>query len=591
MNYPILKPNQSWFAPNVSTIKRSTITTINIADTYTPSGSVTDSWDASLNNDGSIMVYVEGTNLTIAGNGSGKIYANEDASAMFSDVNKVDYFSKLTSIEGMDVLDTSNATTMKGMFNYCQKLKTIDLSSWDVSNVTTIRIMFQRCSALSSIGDISNWNVGKVTDISYLFSYCSLITTLDLSKWNTENVEASKSTFQHMTSLTSLGDLGNWKMGKCKDAGWMFNNCNKLLSLNVTNWDVSQLADMTAMFQLCSSLTTLDVGKWKTSSATSLRGTFYGCTNITTLDLSKWDVSKVTNMNNMFSCPNISGPYMSFNELDLSNWDVGNVTDMSFMFYGCKGPKHLDISKWNVSSVQNFDHMFAHSYLTISDISNWNVSSATNMNAFLHTVQNEVHDVTGWDVSNVQIFMQMFDHNTKLKEIIGLETWDTSSGLGFNEMFTQCKILKKLNLSSFDTRNAKDDVVASANGGKTQTLKDMFVGMNSLEEITLGENFSFDGDGTTTNNQGVLPTTADGNWYTSTYVAYAPEDIPNLTANTYYASELVVDKANSKKYVSLNTLKEYHKMAQENLTINSISEETIEEIVNYEIVNANEVSY
>lgn len=74
MSTPVLKPNSSWFAPTVSAVKRSTITTINIVDSYTPSTTPTDSWDASVAQDGSIMCYVEGAVLTI----DGAAYAPED---------------------------------------------------------------------------------------------------------------------------------------------------------------------------------------------------------------------------------------------------------------------------------------------------------------------------------------------------------------------------------------------------------------------------------------------------------------------------------------------------------------------------------
>ena len=53
-----LLPNATWFKPSVSTVTKSSITTINIVDAYSLSSSetVTDSWDASEDTDGSDMV-------------------------------------------------------------------------------------------------------------------------------------------------------------------------------------------------------------------------------------------------------------------------------------------------------------------------------------------------------------------------------------------------------------------------------------------------------------------------------------------------------------------------------------------------------
>ena len=143
MATPILKPNSSWFTPTVSTVKRAIITVINIVDSYTPSTTPTDSWDASITQDGSIMCYVEGTTLTIAGNGSGKIKANADSNAVFSDAGAKDYFTKLSVINGANILDTSSATIMTRMFNQCNALTYVDVSNWDTSKVTSMRIMFQ----------------------------------------------------------------------------------------------------------------------------------------------------------------------------------------------------------------------------------------------------------------------------------------------------------------------------------------------------------------------------------------------------------------------------------------------------------------
>ena len=136
---------------------------------------------------------------------------------------------------------------------------------------------------------------------------------------------------------------------------------------------------------------------------------------------------------------------------------------------------------------------------------------------------------------NVTSFEQMFESCHKLTEIIGLENFDTSNGFGFEEMFQNCSSLKELNLSSFDTTKAKDGEPTSANGSTTRTLLNMFYNMRSLEKITLGEKFSFNGDGTTTSSIAVLPTPTSGYWYTKDGKAYAPNAIPNRTAAVYYA--------------------------------------------------------
>ena len=79
---PTLAEGYSWYKGSMAII--STITAIEIKDSYTPSGTPTESWNADVDNSGSIKAYVEGTKLTIAGNGAGKIMANANSGGAFS---------------------------------------------------------------------------------------------------------------------------------------------------------------------------------------------------------------------------------------------------------------------------------------------------------------------------------------------------------------------------------------------------------------------------------------------------------------------------------------------------------------------------
>ena len=113
-----LAANSSWYKGSTN---KSTITAIEIKDSYTPTGTVTEQWNADVNNSGSIKAYVEGTKLIIAGNGAGKIFANADSRNVF--IN----FSAVTSISGLNLLDTSNVTNMSNIFYSCIRLQFVTL--------------------------------------------------------------------------------------------------------------------------------------------------------------------------------------------------------------------------------------------------------------------------------------------------------------------------------------------------------------------------------------------------------------------------------------------------------------------------------
>lgn len=467
MSVPILQPNSTWFTPNISTIKRNTITTINIVDSYVPSDTVTDSWDASVVQDGGIMCYVEDTILTIAGNGSGKILTNADSSYMFSDANRADFFTKVTTVTGLNLLDTAHTTDMNRMFLQMQSVTGLD---------------------------VSGFNTSKVTDMSMMFAYCYVITDIPVS-----------------------------------------------------NFDTSACTTLYAMFFRCWILPYIDVSNWDVSNVTNLSYTFDECKKLEIIDVSKWDTSKVTTLFLTFQQCNV------VKELDVSNWDVSNVTDMSFVFYNCDGLTTLAVENWDVSNVLSFDHMFAHCNNLVVDVSKWKTSpNCKYYCAMFHSNANTYLDVSGFNTSGAISMFSMFEANYKLEKIDGLQNFDTSNCHAFEEMFNNCYKLKELDLSSFDTRKADSDTTARSDGSTytSQCTNGMIIGCRSLEKITLGDNFTFAGDGTTTVASYIskLPTPsatyvsgATGNWYTKDGTEYAVADIPNLTYATYYASPIIVD--------------------------------------------------
>lgn len=214
---PTLAANSNWYKGSTA---KSTITAIEIKDSYTPTGTVTEQWNADVDNSGSIKAYVEGTKLTIAGNGAGKIMANADSRNAFTN------FSAATSISGLNLLDTSNVTDMSSMFSDCTALTSLNLSGWDTSKVTYMSRMFYNCNALTSM-DVSSFNTTNITDIDYMFYYCKALTSLDLSGWDTSKVTNMMQMFRGCTALTSL-DVSGWDTSKVTNMSNIFYSCIRL---------------------------------------------------------------------------------------------------------------------------------------------------------------------------------------------------------------------------------------------------------------------------------------------------------------------------------------------------------------------------
>ena len=235
---------------------------------------------------------------------------------------------ELTSIEGMQYLNTSEVTNMASMFWECGALTAVDVSGFDTHKVTDMSAMFSQCYELTAL-DVSGWNTSNVTDMSWMFDNCSGLTSLDVSHFNTANVTNMYAMFDGCSGLSSL-DVSNFDTGKVTDMAYMFNYCSGLTALDVSGFNTSNVTKMYCMFMNCSGLTSLDVSSFNTAKVTSMNSMFYDCSGLTSLDLSNFNTAKVTDMYNMFySSENLRTIYVG------DGWSTAVVTNSTKMFYGC----------------------------------------------------------------------------------------------------------------------------------------------------------------------------------------------------------------------------------------------------------------
>ena len=163
--------------------------------------------------------------------------------------------TNLTTIEGIEYLNTEDVTNMEFMFDGCSALKSLNLSKFNTAKVTSMKKMFNNCSALKSL-NLSGFNTAKVTDMNNMFRSCSALESLDLSMFNTENV----------TSMPN-----------------MFNGAKKLKTLNVSSFNTEKVKNMGHMFTDCSNLTSLDLSSFNTKGVEYVDNIFKNCSNLTTI--------------------------------------------------------------------------------------------------------------------------------------------------------------------------------------------------------------------------------------------------------------------------------------------------------------------
>lgn len=191
--------------------------------------------------------------------------------------------TNLTSIEGIENLNTSNVKYMNEMFGQCSNLETLDLSHFNTENVVNMSNMFNGCTKLHKL-NISSFNTENVTNMYGMFYGCSSLETLDLSHFNTRYVR--------------------------KDGmNYMFNGCSSLSSLDVSNFITDKNSmQLDGLFQGCSSLQTLDLSSFDTRGAGSVNYLFDGCSALQTIYVSDlFKIYGVTSSNMFRDCHSLKG--------------------------------------------------------------------------------------------------------------------------------------------------------------------------------------------------------------------------------------------------------------------------------------------
>ena len=254
--------------------------------------------------------------------------------------------SSLTSLE-LSSFDTSQVTDMREMFYCCESLTTLDLSSFNTSQVTAMEEMFYGCESLTSL-DLTSFDTSQVTDMRNMFSGCSSLTSLDLTSFDTSQVTYMVGMFDDCSSLTAL-DLSSFNTSKVISMGWMFRGCLSLSTLDLSSFDTSEVTYMRKMFSSCSSLTSLDLSSFDTSQVTCMKGMFSHCSSLTTLDLTSFDTSQVTGMREMFSgCSSLT-------------------TILSFAFRNCLASEAMFHECFLLQGAVNFNEKYTNARMANSE--------------------------------------------------------------------------------------------------------------------------------------------------------------------------------------------------------------------------------
>ena len=207
-------------------------------------------------------------------------------------------------------LNSIKPSNMENCFKTCSDITTLDISNMDTSNVVSFSHCFdmdpdnnkQDDGTLTTIIGIEDIDTSSCTDMSYMFKKFKSSKTLDLSKWNTSKVQ----NVQYMFNEAEL-PYGIDISLDIEDASYMFYNPGVIsdhLNIKTTN----KLTNTHSMFFGLASckVDTLDLNGINMENVVDAYGMIGGGdanfgtnSSIRILDASKWNTPKVQNFENL----------------------------------------------------------------------------------------------------------------------------------------------------------------------------------------------------------------------------------------------------------------------------------------------------
>ena len=428
--------------------------------------------------------------------------------------------TKLSSITGMQYLNTEEVTAMSSMFQSCT-LASLDMSHFNTSKVTSMMGMFRGCNRLKSL-DLSSFNTSSVTNMQAMFMSCSALTSVDLRSFNTSSVTLMVQMFSDCKKLYTVYVGNGWSTAAVTSSSNMFSNCTSLVGGQGTTYDASHVdkayahidggtsnpgyfcdpnasattyacytPDNTTLTfyydnqRMSREGTTYDLNtgsnnpgwysdgtynnvtkvvfnsSFVSARPTTTHGWFCHMRNLTSItDLNFLNTSEVTNMSVMFaSC-------IGLTTLDVSGFNTSKVTEMISMFSGCSDLTSLDVSNFNTSNVTDMSYMFYYCpRLTSLDVSQFNTSKVTEMDGMFYYCDGLTSlDLSSFNTSKVWRMDGMFGECSGLTTIYAGSGWSTAAVIKSDNMFTNCTSLMGGQGTTYDASHV-DAAYAHIDGG------------------------------------------------------------------------------------------------------------------------------
>lgn len=138
-------------------------------------------------------------------------------------------------------------THLGDAFREVNGLTHLDLGNINKSQLEAVNNICFGTESLIEIKGVDNLVNSNMTDLSTLFTN-TIITELNFSNWETNNVERTYSMLESCGSLSSIIGLNIWNTSHLQNMENMFMQCSSLDEIDISNWDVPLLEETNGTF-------------------------------------------------------------------------------------------------------------------------------------------------------------------------------------------------------------------------------------------------------------------------------------------------------------------------------------------------------
>ena len=293
----------------------------------------------------------------------------------FVEAKKLQYMfyecKSLTSINFYTSVKATKIETIYYMFSFCEKLTSVDLSNFSFVKTKRLTAMFFYCSNLETVILPKDEVSTIVEDISYMFAICFNLKTIDLSGISFINLEDLSYTFSNCISLENIIFPPDIETSyNIHYFSYVFANCHKLRTIDISKFNLDNVENIDYLFFSCINLENIILPNRKFNNIKSMVHTFDNCTKLETIDLTWINTSNVLNLNYAFAnCKTLNKIKFTENEI------IKDVIEMNNTFGNCISLTSLNLSHFYTDTNVNLNQCF-HNCNSLKELNIWNMDTS-----------------------------------------------------------------------------------------------------------------------------------------------------------------------------------------------------------------------